>query len=91
MARTKSWTPNEEQTAALVEYAAAHGKDWKRELVADWLAARTRGTLHQIRNEADWIWLFDWTPPKTTTFEPDCVACRHPGKPDCGHACYPGR
>jgi hypothetical protein len=29
--------------------------------------------------------------PQLSDAEPDCTACRHPHKPDCGHACYPDR
>jgi hypothetical protein len=50
-------TLTQEQAAALIAYAAQHGRTWKSELRADWFSGRTVGELQQIRNEFGPAWL----------------------------------
>lgn len=49
-----------EEHAAVLEYALAHGANWKDELNADWMNARTTGILQALRNSHGPSWLADW-------------------------------
>ncbi len=50
-----------EEHAAVLEYALAHGADWKDELNADWMNARTTGILQALRNSHGPSWLADYS------------------------------
>lgn len=43
---------NSNELAAIVEYARENGRRWKSKLAADWMNGRTRGTLQNLRNSA---------------------------------------
>jgi hypothetical protein len=42
---------------ALQDYAQKHGRTWKKQLLADWFAARTTGPLQHLRNAYGPSWL----------------------------------
>ncbi len=58
----KTLTP--EQTTAIQEYAAVHGRTWKSQLSADWLQGRTTGALQVLRNAFGPSWLVGYKLPK---------------------------
>lgn len=43
--------------AALVQYAASHGRTWKAKLRADWENGRCQGELQMMRNTFGPSWL----------------------------------
>ena len=54
----------EEQAAAIQAYAEVHGKNWKKQLLDDWLtgkdASRPNGHLRQVRNQFGPKWLEEY-------------------------------
>lgn len=50
-----------EEHAAVLEYALAHGTNWKDELNGDWMNARTTGTLQALRNSHGPSWLAEYS------------------------------
>ena len=50
-----------EEHATVLEYALAHGADWKDELNIDWMNARTTGILQALRNSHGPSWLADYS------------------------------
>jgi hypothetical protein len=43
-----------DEALALDAYASKHGRTWKATLRTEWYHARTTGTLHALRNDAQW-------------------------------------
>lgn len=52
------------ELAALQEYAAKHGRTWKRNLRTDWMNGHCTGYLQAIRNEFGPSWLQKFKLPK---------------------------
>lgn len=53
-----------DQLAAIVAYAAYHGRTWKESLRADWMTAHTSGHLQTLRNTHGPSWLTSFKLPK---------------------------
>jgi hypothetical protein len=55
--------PTPEQLAAIVAYAKAHGRHWKRDLNDAWMRAAEPGLLQQMRNQFGPSWLVSFKLP----------------------------
>lgn len=53
-----------DQLAAVVAYAAEHGRHWKEALRLDWYHARRPGHLHALRNSHGPRWLDAYRLPR---------------------------
>jgi hypothetical protein len=53
-----------DQLAAIVAYAAYHGRAWKMALRGDWLTSQTSGHLQTLRNTHGPSWLTSFKLPK---------------------------
>ncbi|GGB09149.1 hypothetical protein GCM10011491_41390 [Brucella endophytica] len=58
----KPLTP--EQSAAIADFAAEHGRKWKSELRELWMRAAAPAILHRLRNTHGPSWLVDFKLPK---------------------------
>jgi hypothetical protein len=55
-----------EQEAALIAFAALHGRRWKSVLAEGWQRAAYPGPLQEIRNQFGPSWLAGWRPSHPT-------------------------
>jgi hypothetical protein len=60
-------TLTSEQEAALIAFAARHGRRWRSILAQGWERAAYPGPLQEIRNQFGPSWLADWRLPQRLT------------------------